>query len=192
MLSALDSVESSFLEIYKYLLMIALAAGTVFIVWFFTSSRNEAERSFLQLYFGAAYLFLVCWVVGSMVMIKRRQARHEGRQTATHRINFQIQQATETIMHNETSLQTARMWVAAGETIESGCGQINPEYKQWGAVKRQAFEMAVKGAVAGRMSQESPLAAGGSPAAAAQIASPPPKFPTVRALTWLRASKQAR
>jgi len=168
LLSALDSAESSFLEIYKYLLMIALAAGTVFIVWFFMNVRNDAERDFLRLYFGGGYLFLVFWVVGSFVMIKRRRARISGGQTGIQSINFQIPQATETILLNETSLQAARMWIAAGETIESVCGHINPEYKQWDGVKRQAFEMAVKGAVA----------AGNSPAAMAQTASPPPKFPT--------------
>jgi hypothetical protein len=167
-LSALDSVESSVLQVYKYALILGLVLGSVFIVWFFISTQNDAERSFLRLYFGAAYLFLVFWVVGSFVMIKRRQARSSGEQTGIQRINFQIQQATETIMLNETSLQAARMWVAAGETIESVCGYINPEYKQWVAAKRQAFEMAVKRAVAARMSQETAAAAGRSPAGMTQ------------------------
>ena len=74
-LSALDSVESSVLQVYKYALILGLVLGSVFIVWFFISTQNDAERSFLRLYFGAAYLFLVFWVVGSFVMIKRRQAR---------------------------------------------------------------------------------------------------------------------
>jgi len=74
-LSALDSVESIFLQIYKYLLLIALVLGSAFIVWFFIGVQNDSERSFLRLYFGAAYLFLVFWVVGSFAMIKRRQAR---------------------------------------------------------------------------------------------------------------------
>jgi hypothetical protein len=75
MLSALDSVESIVLQVYKYALSLGLVLGSVFIVWFFISTQNDAERSFLRLYFGAAYLFLVFWVVGSFVMIKRRQAR---------------------------------------------------------------------------------------------------------------------
>jgi hypothetical protein len=175
-LSTLDSVESIVLRVYKYALILGLVLGSVFIVWFFISTQNAAERSFLRLYFGAAYLFLVFWVVGSFVMIKRRQARISGDQTGIQRINFQIQQATETIMLNETSLQAARMWVAAGETIESVCGYINPEYKQWDAVKRQAFEMAVKGAVAARMPQETAAAAGRSPAGRTQIASPVPEL----------------
>jgi hypothetical protein len=168
LLSALDSAESSFLEIYKYLLMIALAAGTVFIVWFFMNVQNDAQRDFLRLYFGGGYLFLVFWVVGSFVMIKRRRARISGGQPGLPSINLQIPQATETILLNETSLQAARMWIAAGETIESVCGHISPEYKQWDGVKRQAFEMAVKGAAA----------TGNSPAAMAQTASPPPQFHT--------------
>jgi hypothetical protein len=177
MLSALDSVESIVLRVYKYALILGLVLGSVFIVWLFISTQNDAERSFLRLYFGAAYLFLVFWVVGSFVMIKRRQARISGEQTGIQRINFQIQQASETIMLNETSLQAARMWVAAGETIESVCGYINPEYKQWDAVKRRAFEMAVKGAVAARMPH---AAAGSSPAGRTQTASPVPE-PAVRA-----------
>jgi hypothetical protein len=75
MLAKLDSVQATFLEIYKYLLVIALVLGSIFIVWFFISVHNDAERSFLRLYFGAAYLLLVVWVVGNLVMIKRRQAR---------------------------------------------------------------------------------------------------------------------
>jgi hypothetical protein len=75
MLSTLDSVESTFLQIYKYVLIIALVLGSVFIVWFFINVHNDAERSFLRLYFGAAYLFLVFWVVGNLAMINRRQAR---------------------------------------------------------------------------------------------------------------------
>jgi hypothetical protein len=75
MLSRLDSVESTFLEIYKYVLIIGLVLASVFIVWFFINLHNDAERSFLQLYFGAAYLVLLFWVVGNLVMIKRRQAR---------------------------------------------------------------------------------------------------------------------
>ena len=57
------------------MLILGLILGSVFIVWFFIATQNDAERSFLRLYFGAAYLFLVFWVVGSFVMIKRRQAR---------------------------------------------------------------------------------------------------------------------
>jgi hypothetical protein len=75
MLAKLDSVESTFVEIYKYLLIIALALGSVFIVWFFINVQNDAERSFLRFYFGVAYLVLVFWVVGNLVMIKRRQAQ---------------------------------------------------------------------------------------------------------------------
>lgn len=75
MLSTLDSVESTVLEIYKYLLIIALVLGSVFIVWFFINVQNDAERSFLRLYFGVAYLVLVFWVIGNLVTIKRRQAR---------------------------------------------------------------------------------------------------------------------
>jgi|SRR6266508_1991243 len=77
MLSTLDSVESIVLQVYKYVLIIGLILGSVFIVWFFINVQNDSERSFLRLYFGAAYLFLVIWVVGSFVMIKRRQARSE-------------------------------------------------------------------------------------------------------------------
>ena len=169
LLSALDSVESVVLQVYKYALILAVVLGSVFIVWFFNSTQNDAERDFLRLYFGGGYLFLVFWVVGSFVMIKRRRARISGGQTGIPSINFQIPQATtETILLNETSLQAARMWITAGETIESVCGHINPEYKQWDAVKRRAFEMAVKGAVA----------SGNSPAAMAQTTSPPPQFPT--------------
>ena len=75
MLSALDSVESGVLEVYKYVLILGLVVGSVFIVWFFLNVQNDSERSFLRLYFGAGYLFLVVWVVGSLAMIKRRQAR---------------------------------------------------------------------------------------------------------------------
>jgi hypothetical protein len=75
MLSTLDSVESIFLEIYKYVLILALILGSVFIVWFFINVHNDAERSFLRLYFGGAYLFLVFCVVGNLVAIKWRQAR---------------------------------------------------------------------------------------------------------------------
>jgi hypothetical protein len=75
MLAKLDSVQATFLEIYKYLLVIALVLGSIFIVWFFIKVHNDAERSFLRLYFGAGYLFLLFWVVGNLVMIKRRQAQ---------------------------------------------------------------------------------------------------------------------
>ena len=72
LLSTLDSVESIVLQVYKYVLILGLILGSVFIVWFFIATQNDAERSFLRLYFGAAYLFLVFWVVGSFVVIKRR------------------------------------------------------------------------------------------------------------------------
>lgn len=75
MLSTLDSVESTFLDIYKYVLILGLVLASVFIVWLFINVYNDAERSFPQLYFGAAYLLLVVWVVGNLVMIKRRQGR---------------------------------------------------------------------------------------------------------------------
>jgi hypothetical protein len=76
MLSTLDSVESIILQVYKYVLIIGLVLGSVFIVWFFfIGVQNDSERGLLRLYFGAAYLSLVIWVVGSFVMIKRRQAR---------------------------------------------------------------------------------------------------------------------
>jgi hypothetical protein len=176
MLSTLDSVESGVLHIYKYVLIIGLILGSVFIVWFFINVQDDVGR-FL---FGAGYLFLVVWVVGSFVMIKRRQSRISGGQTGIQRINFQIQQATETIMLNESSLQAARIWIAAGETIESVCGYINPEYKQWDAVKRQAFEGAVKGALAARMPQETAAAAQRSPVGMTRTTSPAPE-PAVRA-----------
>lgn len=75
LLSTLDSVESIVLQVYKYVLIVGLILGSVFIVWFFIATQNDAERSFLRLYFGAGYLFLVFWVVGSFVVIKRRQVR---------------------------------------------------------------------------------------------------------------------
>lgn len=75
LLSTLDSVESIVLQVYKYVLILGLILGSVFIVWFVIATQNDAERGFLQLYFGAAYLFLVFWVIGSFVVIKRRQAR---------------------------------------------------------------------------------------------------------------------
>jgi hypothetical protein len=173
LLSALDSVESIVLQVYKYALILGLVLGTVFIVWFFTGAQNDAERNYLRLYLGVGYLLLLFWVVGSLVMINRRQARRPGEQISIMpRINFQIQRATETVMLDETSLQSAQMWVAAGEPIESVCGKINPEYKQWDAQKRQAFEMAVNAAVAARTPQGSAAAAGSSPAARTQVASP--------------------
>jgi hypothetical protein len=171
LLSALDSVESIVLQVYKYALILGLVLGTVFIVWFFTGAQNDAERDSLQLYLGAGYLLLLFWVVGSIVMINRRQARRPGEQSGMPHINFQIQRATETVMLDETSFQSARMWIAAGEPIESVCGNINPEYKQWDAQKRQAFEMAVKAAVAARMPKTA-VAAGSSPTARTQVASP--------------------
>lgn len=79
--ATLDSVESITLQVYKYLLLIALIAGTLFIGWFFINVQQEAERDFLRVYFGAAYLFLVVWVVGSFVVIRRRQARQTPRGT---------------------------------------------------------------------------------------------------------------
>ena len=82
LLSTLESVESMVLQVYKYVLIIGLILGSVFIVWFLIATQNDAERSFLRLYFGAAYLFLVFWVVGSFVVIKRQQARNSGEQTS--------------------------------------------------------------------------------------------------------------
>jgi hypothetical protein len=75
MLSTLDSVESTVLEIYKYVLILGLVLASVFIGWLLINAHNDAARSFPQLYFVAAYLLLVVWVVGNLVMIKRRQAR---------------------------------------------------------------------------------------------------------------------
>jgi hypothetical protein len=75
MLSSLDSVESAVLEIYKYVLIVGLVLASVFIGWLFINAYNDATRTFPQFYFGAAYLLLVVWVVGNLVMIKRRQAR---------------------------------------------------------------------------------------------------------------------
>jgi len=75
MLFALDSVESIVLQVYKYALIIGLVLGSVFIVWFFINVESDAESSFLRLYFGAAYLFLAFWVIGSFVILKRRQAQ---------------------------------------------------------------------------------------------------------------------
>jgi hypothetical protein len=63
MLAKLDSVESTFVEIYKYLLIIALTLGSVFIVWFFINVQNDAERSFLRFYFGVD---IWCWSSGSL------------------------------------------------------------------------------------------------------------------------------
>jgi hypothetical protein len=74
-LFALDSVESTVLEIYKYVLIVGLILASVFVVWFFIKLPNASERSFLAIFFGAGYLFLLFWVVGNLVMIKRRQAR---------------------------------------------------------------------------------------------------------------------
>jgi hypothetical protein len=169
-LSALDSVESIVLRFYKYTLILALVLGTVFIVWLFTGAQNDSER-YLRFYFGVGYLVLLFWIVGSFMTIKQRQARMSGARTGIPHINFQIQHATETVMLDETSFQSARMWIAAGEPIESVCGNINPEYKQWDAQKRQAFEMAVKAAVAARMPKTA-AAAGSSPTARTQVASP--------------------
>jgi hypothetical protein len=75
MLSTLDSVESTVLEIYKYVLIVGLVLASAFIGWLFINAHNDAARSFPQFYFGAGYLLLVVWVVGNLVMIKRRQAR---------------------------------------------------------------------------------------------------------------------
>src|SRR5687767_12678873 len=50
MLSTLDSVESGVLQIYKYVLILGLVLGSVFIVWFFINVENDSERSFLRLY----------------------------------------------------------------------------------------------------------------------------------------------
>jgi hypothetical protein len=82
-LSTLDSVESIVLQVYNYVLIIGLILGSVFIVWFFINVQNDSERSFLRLYFGAAYLFLVIWVVGSFVMIKRRRQAWSARDRMT-------------------------------------------------------------------------------------------------------------
>ena len=83
LLSTLNSVESIVLQVYKYVLILGLILGSVFIVWFFITTQNDAERGLLRLYFGAAYLFLVVWVVGSFVVIKRRQVRNTREQTSS-------------------------------------------------------------------------------------------------------------
>jgi hypothetical protein len=56
-------------------LILGLVLAFVFIGWLLINAHNDAARSFPQLYFVAAYLLLVVWVVGNLVMIKRRQAR---------------------------------------------------------------------------------------------------------------------
>jgi hypothetical protein len=75
MLSTLDSVESTVLEIYKYVLILGLILASVFVVWFFINLNNTAERSFLAIFVGGGYLFLLFWLVGNLVMIRRRRAR---------------------------------------------------------------------------------------------------------------------
>lgn len=150
MLSTLDSVESIVLQVYKCLLLFALVAGTVFMVWLFIAAQSDSQRTILRLYLGAGYLFLLFWVGGSFAMIKRRETRKSVKPTAFGGMNFQIQQSADTTVLDETTMQAARMYVAGGESIESVCDYINPKYRRWHPRQRQAFEMAVKAALAER------------------------------------------
>jgi hypothetical protein len=124
MLAKLDSVESTFVEIYKYLLVVALVLGSIFIVWFFINVHNDAERSFLRLYFGVAYLFLVFWVVGNLVAIKRRQARSspaELTQTASPAPESAIRASVEPSLRADVKTappQDARRAPSGGLTLQ--------------------------------------------------------------------------
>ena len=176
MLSTLDSVESVLLQIYKYLLIVVLVLASVFIVWFFIGVQNDAHRSFLRLYFGIAYLFLVCWVAGSFAVIKRRKARGARPIHRSSGIDFQVRHTAETVALDETSLDAARMYLAAGETLESVCGYIHPKYKQWHPSQRQVFEMALSSALAHAPGRAA-AAASGSTAPMNQSEDPSPARP---------------
>jgi len=155
----LDEVQIGLQTVYQYLLWFVLLASTVFIIYFFATLKHDSSRDFLLFYFGVGYLVVAGWAIGGIWSTRRQQSDRKQIMTAAAKAVEKSERKLSAAMPGAAALEQARSLLQGGMMIDSVCGNINPDYKNWPDGQREKYQVMVYGAVYGEGKQTSPDAA---------------------------------
>ena len=143
----LDEVQIGLQTFYQYFLWFVLVAATVFIIFFFAGLKNDSSRGFLLFYFGLGYLFVAGFAISGIWSTRRQQRDRKQIMTAAAKAVENSDRKLMAAMPGAAALEQARSYLQAGMMIDSVCGNINPEYKNWPDWQREKYQTMVYRAV---------------------------------------------
>jgi hypothetical protein len=126
-------VGTNLSTVYEWFLGLVLLAATVFILGFFKNLHDDANRAFLQAYFGIGYVVIFLWTVCQIAAIESE--KRSRKQTLAKVNRLEKRQFKET----DAVLADAAAYLKMGETIDMVAGHINPYYSQWSRDRQQAY-----------------------------------------------------
>jgi hypothetical protein len=126
-------VGTSLRTVYEWFLGFVLLAATVFVIEFFKNLHDDANRAFLEAYFGIGYVVVFLFTVGQITVIESE--KRSRKQTLAKANRLEKRQFKET----DAALADAAAYLNMGEPIEMVAGHINPFYSQWSRDRQEAY-----------------------------------------------------
>ena len=143
----LDEVQIGLQTFYQYFLWFVLVAASVFVIFFFAGLKNDSSRGFLLFYLGVGYLFVAGFAISGIWSTRRQQRDRKQIMTAAANAVANSDRKLMAAMPDAAALEQARSYLQAGMMIDSVCGNINPEYKNWPEWQREKYQTMVYSAV---------------------------------------------
>ena len=142
---------------YRYALVALFLVGTWIAVTLFKAfEKDPGNKAFLQMYFGIGYLVFLGFVVGQFLAARPRARRKGHAATATFGVTFGSNpsdfsvdwmvgkppagEISESFEIDDSKLGIARAYMESGQSLDSICALINPEYRNWSAERQRAFQ----------------------------------------------------
>ena len=155
-LEELSGLRSGLETMGLYVMYGAIVLVTGFIIYFFATLRDDANKAFLQAVFGIGYLVFMLFAVGQALAIKSGRVQRK-RKPITHvtsnidrtsgartinfsfefgvggppaQANVQIDSVPDEDKLDANALETAQSQLDIGEGLESVCRSINPRFAE--------------------------------------------------------------
>jgi hypothetical protein len=135
--------------VYEWFLGLVLLAATVFVIEFFKNLHDDANRAFLEAYFGIGYVVVFLFTVGQITVIESE--KRSRKQTLAKANRFEKRQFKET----DAALADAAAYLNMGEPIDMVAGHINPYYSRWSYDRQEAYTCWLKSTLDSRRTQQS-------------------------------------
>jgi hypothetical protein len=121
----LHEVGTNLRTVYEWFLGFMLVAATVFIFEFFKNLHDDANRAFLEAYFGIGYMVVFLFTVGQITVIESE--KRSRKETLAKVSRLEKRQFKET----DVVLAEAAAYLKMGEPIDMVAGHINVYYREW-------------------------------------------------------------
>jgi hypothetical protein len=176
--SELDDVQRGLRSVYRYLIYVLILVVTGFAIVIFRAIQHDANRAFLNLYCGIAYLVFLAWAIGQLRALRPRppepplfdaefgkdkdtgawefsfrlgdpgRVAASGAEPLTFHFGTQLSSLPKEDRPDEAALTIAHVQLAEGKDLDTVCAGLNPRYRGWSAPEQAVYKAYVNGALA--------------------------------------------